>query len=162
MKIKEVYGNLFDYEDTHDLVHCVSADFKLGAGIALEFNKRYDMAKQLKEYKEMTDYKKGFESPSCVYIRGVYNLITKDKYYDKPTYESMRKALEVMKGMMISFDEEGALGDISMPTIGSGLDRLDWFKVKEIIMDIFKDMDITITIVYDDMLKLNKFKPRGE
>lgn len=74
----------------------------------------------------------------------------------------MRQALEVMKGMMISFDEEGALGDIAMPAIGSGLDRLDWFKVKEIIMDIFKDVDVTIVIVYDDMLKLKKFKTRGE
>lgn len=33
---------------------------------------------------------------------------------------------------------------------------------KEIINDVFKDVDVTIVIVYDDMLKLNKFKLRGE
>ena len=67
-----------------------------------------------------------------------------------------------MKGMMLSFDEEGALGDVAMPTIGSGLDRLDWVKVKEIILDVFKDVHVTVVIVYDDMLKLKKFKTRGE
>ena len=35
---------------------------------------------------------------------------------------------------------------LAMPKIGSGLDRLDWEKVKEIIQDVFDDSDIEILI----------------
>ena len=41
--IKEIYGDLFDYKDEYYLVHCISADFALGAGIAVQFDKIYDL-----------------------------------------------------------------------------------------------------------------------
>ena len=40
MEYKEIKGNLFDAPKDAYLVHCISADFALGAGIAVEFNKR--------------------------------------------------------------------------------------------------------------------------
>ena len=38
----EVYGDLFNVDKKYYLAHCISADFALGKGIAVEFNKRYD------------------------------------------------------------------------------------------------------------------------
>lgn len=42
-------GNLFDCPKEYYLVHCISGDYALGAGIAKEFNRRYDMRIKLKE-----------------------------------------------------------------------------------------------------------------
>ena len=37
---------------------------------------------------------------------------------------------------------------LAMPKIGCGLDKLQWSKVREIIKDEFKDVDIQIEIRY--------------
>lgn len=37
---------------------------------------------------------------------------------------------------------------LAMPKIGCGLDRLQWGKVKEIICEVFKDMDVEILVCY--------------
>ena len=37
---------------------------------------------------------------------------------------------------------------IAMPKIGCGLDRLQWDKVKEIIINTFKDIDLEILVCY--------------
>jgi len=88
MNLIEKQGNLFDLEDTHYLVHCVSADFALGKGIAKEFDKRYSMRLKLLA---------NSSSGECILIGNVFNLITKDRYWHKPTYQSLRQSLEVMK-----------------------------------------------------------------
>lgn len=72
----------------------------------------------------------------------VLNLITKERYFQKPTYQSMRLALEVMKKIC----EEEEIQKIAMPIIGCGLDKLTWDKVSEIIKDLFLDTDIEILV----------------
>ena len=37
---------------------------------------------------------------------------------------------------------------VAMPKIGCGLDRLQWGKVREIINETFKDLDIEILVCY--------------
>lgn len=37
---------------------------------------------------------------------------------------------------------------LAMPKIGCGLDRLQWSKVREIIKEEFKDLDIEIEVRY--------------
>ena len=43
-----------------------------------------------KEYPETLKQK-------CIKVDNVFNLITKDKYWEKPTYDSLREALLEMK-----------------------------------------------------------------
>ena len=47
MKYLEIRDDLFKYDKEYYLVHCISRDFALGAGIAKEFNKRYSMREKL-------------------------------------------------------------------------------------------------------------------
>ena len=54
----------------------------------------------------------------------------------------MATALEKMKEVCI----KNGIAQIAMPTIGAGLDRLDWNKVSELICRIFDDMDIEILV----------------
>ena len=72
----------------------------------------------------------------------VFNLITKEKYWQKPTYKTMQGALEIMKMMAT----ENGVKKIAMPIIGCGLDRLQWDKVSKIIQEVFEDTDIEILV----------------
>jgi O-acetyl-ADP-ribose deacetylase (regulator of RNase III) len=83
-----------------------------------------------------------YEGGDALLIDNVYNLVTKKKYYHKPTYESVREALETMKDLM----DFNSTTKLAMPTIGCGLDKLQWSEVFEIIQEVFDDTDVDILI----------------
>jgi len=135
MVIKEVKQNLFTVSDNYMLVHCISADYALGAGIAVEFQKKFHLKNTLKALGTG-------QYPNTIRIGRVFNLVTKQKYWNKPTYESLKFTLEQTKGICI--DDE--IKYLAMPKIGCGLDKLEWDKVKEILKEAFKDTDIEILV----------------
>lgn len=49
MRLTEVEKDLFSVDPQYSLVHCVSADFALGAGIAKQFDTRFNMRYELFE-----------------------------------------------------------------------------------------------------------------
>lgn len=139
MTYREIYGDLFNVDKKYYLAHCISADFALGKGIAVEFNKRYDMKKKLHNQFIVNDDC----WPTCYMIDNVFNLVTKEKYWHKPTYQTLRGALVDMRKHIERYD----IKYVAMPMIGSGLDRLEWLKVSEIIKDVFKNSDVEILVV---------------
>lgn len=144
MIYKEEKRDLFSVSDDYYLAHCISSDYALGAGIAVEFDKRFDMRRKLKEdAPDYWEYMTAFNlKGECVLIERVLNLITKEKYYHKPTYKSTTHALRCMKVVC----EANNISKIAMPIIGCGLDRLQWDKVSKIIKETFKDTDIEILV----------------
>ena len=72
----------------------------------------------------------------------VFNLITKERYFQKPTYESLRGALECMKTLC----GEKGVRRVAMPVIGCGLDRLEWEKVSAIIREVFSDKGVEVLV----------------
>lgn len=145
MTYKEEKRDLFMVGDDYYLAHCISADFKLGAGIAVEFVKRFDMRDKLFKlfpngYEvELKHYKINADS---ILVDRVINLVTKMKYYQKPTYETMKTALSMMKLICTANN----IKKVAMPKIGCGLDRLNWDKVSALIHEIFNDTDIEILV----------------
>lgn len=144
MTYKEEIRDLFTVPEDYYLAHCISADYALGAGIAVEFNKRFDMRRKLRE--EAPDYWEYMKlynlQGECILIERVLNLVTKEKYFHKPTYKSMKQALNMMKRVC----EANNITKVAMPIIGCGLDRLQWDKVFNIIIDVFKDTNIEILV----------------
>ena len=144
MIYKEEIRDLFSVPDDYYLAHCISADFGMGKGIVVEFNKRFDMKHELQTY--FNGYLEEFignnYKSDCLMMGRVFNLITKERYWYKPTYTSMRGSLEMMKKLAI----ENNIKKIAMPIIGCGLDRLEWCKVSEIIKEVFEDTDIEILV----------------
>lgn len=130
--------DLFAMPQGYYLAHCISADFTLGAGIAKAFDSAYNM--RFKLFRAYDDYE--YHGGDALLIDNVFNLVTKDNRYSKPTYESVREALEMMKEYL---DFLGA-NKLAMPKIGSGRDRLEWKQVYDIICEVFEDMDIEIVI----------------
>ena len=139
MIYQETYGDLFQVDKKYYLAHCISADFALGKGIAVEFNKRYDMKKKLHNQFIVNDDC----WPTCYMIDNVFNLVTKEKYWHKPTYQTLRAALVDMRKHIERYD----IKYVAMPMIGSGLDRLEWYKVSEIIKEVFWYTDVEILVV---------------
>lgn len=145
MTYTEVKGNLFDYYGKAFLVHCVSADFALGAGIAKEFDRRYDIKSKLRLYQPnyMTYYKINDIKGDVIFVGSIANLITKMHYWDKPTYESLGEALVKLANICKSNNLE----TLAMPLIGCGLDKLSWDKVSVMIQNIFSTTNTNIIVV---------------
>lgn len=141
MTIIEIKGNLFEETDCY-YAHCISSDFALGKGIAVDFQNKYNLKNKLHTFCK----EKGIKSfyPNCILIDNVFNLVTKKFYWDKPTYKNVESSLYMMKDYCLSLN----IKTIAMPRIASGLDRLLWERVKNIIIDVFKDTDIKIIIKY--------------
>jgi hypothetical protein len=144
MIYKEEKRDLFSVPKEYYLAHCISADFGMGRGIVVEFNKRFDMKRTLQsKYPDyINEWHRRKWSFNCILEDKVFNLITKERYFHKPTYDSLYGALNLMKFISI----QKGITKIAMPLIGCGLDRLQWDKVSEIIKEIFKDTDIEILV----------------
>lgn len=130
--------DLFTMPQGYYLAHCISADFALGAGIAKVFDNVYNM--KFKLYRHYDNYE--YNGGDALLIDNVFNLVTKQKCWHKPTYDSLKESLEMMREQL----ELMNVTKLAMPKIASGLDRLDWEKVYNIICEVFEDMDIEIVI----------------
>ena len=76
--------------------------------------------------------------------RFVYHLVIKKRFFQKPTYDSLRQSLEAMT----NHANKHKITQISIPKAGCGLDRLEWYKVERLIREICAQSNLTIT-VYD-------------
>lgn len=140
MIYREEKRNLFSVDfNKWTPAHCISWDCKMGAGIAVPMKKRFKL-NELKKAIDNSDIPINW--PVCFYYHGVYNLITKDKYRNKPSYDTMKSALV----SMFYHVESHGIKHIVMPKIGSGLDRLSWPKVREIIQEVFEKSDVEILV----------------
>lgn len=139
MIIKEIQQDLFKVPEEYYLVQCISADFAMGKGIAVEFNRKFDMRNELRSKYIVNKWdSRGY----CILESRVFNLITKQFYYYKPIYQTMTDSLECMRDLAIRH----GIKKIAMPTIGCGLDRLNWNEVKSIIEEVFSKTDIEILV----------------
>lgn len=135
MLFAEEKRDLFSVPEEYFLAHCISADYALGAGIAAEFQRRFHLRSHLNEIG-------GHIYPDCIRFGRIFNLVTKNNYWNKPTYESLTVAIRMMKAQC----ELTKIQKLAMPKIGCGLDRLQWGRVMEILKAEFADTDIEILV----------------
>lgn len=140
----EVKKDLFEVPVYYHLAHCVNGNYALGAGIAKTFAEKMNMRYRLHLEYPIPDGEEFAHIGEALLVGNVFNLVTKARHYNKPTYESLRSALEDMR------DQCAELGIkyLAMPKIGCGLDRLDWNKVSEMIREVFDGFDIEILVCY--------------
>lgn len=142
--MKEVNEDIFDWLDENKdnkvvLVHCISADKALGAGIAKEIEERFKVKSKLNEI----IYWDGFGTPIFTAINEnfwIVNLVTKWRYFEKPTYETIEEALRESRPLVRCIKDV----KIVMPRIGCGLDGLDWNRVKGIVEKEYMGLDVTV------------------
>jgi hypothetical protein len=109
------------------IAHCVSRDLKMAAGIAPTFKETYGGVDEMKRQLS------GAAVPNCAVVNNVqdygqeagamvFALVTKSRFFEKPSYESLIGALRVCRDIMI---DEGVV-KLMFPAIGCGIDGLVW------------------------------------
>jgi hypothetical protein len=142
MVIKKEVRDLFSVSQGYYLAHCISGDYTLGAGIAKQFDEIYNMRYKLHKKYPIPNGLKSDNVGKALLVDNVFNLVTKERCYNKPTYETLFETLKEMKRQCEDLD----ISKIAMPLIGCGLDRLDWCEVEEIISEVFASSDIEILV----------------
>ena len=141
--IRIINGNddtIFEHQTA--IAHCISADAKMSKGFAETIRNHIN---GLQEY----CYKsKAFVGSVIPFWdndanKFIYNLVTKNKFFGKPTLENLRISLENMRGHALLNNVQ----IITMPKIGCGLDKLSWNEVLKILKDTLTDSGILIQII---------------
>lgn len=136
MKLLEVQGDLFASND--NLAHCVSADFHMSAGIAVEFKRRYHHKQAL-----LTEgWEVGQVARKTHGKNYVFYMVTKERYFHKPAYADLWKTLT----QLARWAELLGLSTMSIPPISCVRDKLNWLVVRKMIEEAFDGSDITITV----------------
>lgn len=140
MRYIEVRRDLFSIPTNYVKAHCISVDCAMGKGIAVQFVNRNE---GLREYLLSENPQIGQAIPYCNDSGEiVYNLITKAKYWNKPTYQSFHKTIDsLVKQMVVNKQDK-----LAIPMLGAGLDKLDWKKNRQYIKQAFADTDIDIAV----------------
>ena len=134
-------GDLFKSPNPDvSLAHCISRDLKMGAGIAKTFREKFG------RIQELSDQKANIGEIAILKVESkfIYNLVTKARYFHKPTYENLWQSLQAMKEHAV----KNQVKNIAMPKIGCGLDRLEWNTVSNLIMNVFLDTPINIDVYF--------------
>ena len=138
--LEEIQDNLFTADISCSLAHCVSQDLAMGKGIAFQFKRIFGGVEELKT--------QSIKVGRCGILsrdkRHIFYLVTKSKYWQKPTMETLQSSLE----RMLELAQEKGVATIAMPRIGCGLDKLEWKEVKKLIERVFGESDIHIQIYF--------------
>ena len=78
----------------------------------------------------------------CHQNRFIYYLVTKEQYFKKPSMKTLESSLQLMRQHCL----HNHVQYVAMPTIGCGLDKLDWYDVRELLVKIFRDTPVEITV----------------
>ena len=136
MQLIHIRGDALTSPEDAPLVHCISHDGALSAGFALHVHARYKIRHEIQATHR--------SCPGLVPIRRgkrlILNLITKRRYFDKPTLSSLRSALILLRNFL---DANGILC-ISTVGLGSGLDRLNYHDVLHVLSDVFSKTNVII------------------
>lgn len=145
MIFREEQGDLFaeDILREYALCHCISSDFALGAGIAKTFSAMGVKRRLCEEFPRLWQGR-GY----CLFVEVngilVTNLVTKERYFHKPTLDTLRQSLEDLCKQVA----ERNLKKLAMPKIGCGLDKLKWEDVSAVVKEVFDETDLEILVRY--------------
>ena len=128
---------------TGSIGHCISSDLKMSRGLASALRWHNPCLDDFGNYPEY------YVAPGSVipifdyyHQRWIYNLVTKSRFYHKPTYQNLWYCLTNMRIHAEMFQ----IPHIYVPRLGCGLDRLEFSIVDQMIHEAFQNSPIKITI----------------
>ncbi|RUS30678.1 hypothetical protein BC938DRAFT_479088 [Jimgerdemannia flammicorona] len=145
LEFEELQGDLFSSPDPTDaLAHCVSEDLHMGKGIAVPFKELFGQVDHLRSQRCGPGQVAYLTVPDTDPPRRIFYMITKRRYYDKPTRVDFTSSLRDLRRLC----EELGVTTLAIPRIGSGLDRLPKAWVDRQIRDVFEGWDGRIRMYY--------------
>ena len=135
-----MYGNENSIiQQPNSIGHCISADAKKSIGFA-DFisHKIPGLRSTCKKAKLFM----GQVFPFCDSTgrRYIYNLVTKERFFDKPDLSTLLTTLETMKSHAAMY----GVSTIAIPNIGCRLDQKKWQEVVKQLRDVFAFSDIHV------------------
>lgn len=140
LNFSEIHGDLFSVPKQFSLAHCVSADFHMSQGIASLFKKQFGSQDVLLSQQPS----QGSLAILTESNRFIYYLVTKENFFDKPTYENLYFSLCCLKQHIVNNEVK----HLAIPALGCGLDKLSWPKVRSLIFLCFSDIDLTLLVCH--------------
>ena len=137
-----VYGNeSFIIQQPNSIGHCNSADAKMSKGFADFFSHKFPgLRSTCKKAKLLMGQVLPFwDSTGKRYI---YNLVTKEPFFDKPDLFTLLTTLESMKSHTAMY----GVSTIAIPKTGCGLYQMNWQEVVKLLRDVFTYSDIHLVV----------------
>ncbi|CAI6372597.1 unnamed protein product [Macrosiphum euphorbiae] len=121
--------------------HCVSEDFQMGSGIAVNFKLKYGALGALMDQKVrvggVAELPRSDEGGKLC----VFYLVTKVLFHHKPTLQSLADSLNQLRDRLIDL----RINRLIIPKLGCNLDRLDLYQVRGLLSATFsQEMYITV------------------
>lgn len=119
----------------------------MGKGIAVEFKKRFGGVATLKAQNKSVGQVAFLKVKLGATDDGpkekhIYYMITKPRYFHKPTLVDFTASLVNVKDLAVAH----GVTSLSMPRIGCGLDKLEWTVVRKLLAETFNGTGIVINI----------------
>lgn len=144
-------GDLFE-DPSEALVNTVNCVGVMGAGVALEFKKRWP--ENFREYRKLCDA--GALRPGVLFIHAVGDLVSGAPKYlvNFPTKDHWRNGSSrsyIVDGLEALVEHIEALGisSIAMPPLGCGNGGLDWNDIRPLIVEKLGRLEGVDIVVYD-------------
>lgn len=119
------------------VAHCISEDRAQTKGIAKAICEKCPANKQV--YFVPVGHVSITRSGQYV----IFNLVTKKKYHEKPSYDSLDLCLKQFRDALL---EEPSVTKIAIPELGCGLDLLKWTRVLPMIKAALKGLPLDVYI----------------
>jgi O-acetyl-ADP-ribose deacetylase (regulator of RNase III) len=149
-------GDLFATEGIQAYAHGCNCAGGMGAGIAIEFKKRWpNMFEEYKARCEDGRFKLGDVFTWVENDQTVYNLGTQEHWTKKAQLPALGKALREM----VAQAEKAGIKRIGLPRIGAGLGGLDWMRVKRVITDVGKETKVKL-VVFEQFVRAKPDAPK--
>lgn len=138
--VTERQQDLFDVPTDYSLAHCVSQDLAMSRGIAKVFRSKFGRLKELHQQNPRVGKLVHLKDNSTTRKRYVYYLVTKSRFYSKPTYETLWESLQELRKHLLEND----VLKLAIPKLGCGLDGLNWRVVRNMLEVLFQNTGIDI------------------
>jgi hypothetical protein len=119
------------------VAHCISEDRAQTKGIAK------DICEICPENRNVEFVPMGCVSMTRTSNHVVFNLVTKEKFYQKPKYETLKKCLIHLREHLVN---DPLITKIAIPELGCGLDLLRWERVLPMLKQALQGLPIDIYI----------------
>ncbi|KAL4104074.1 hypothetical protein QTP88_019387 [Uroleucon formosanum] len=143
-KISEVSGNIFEMDPTISLACCVSADFKMTHGVAVQMRRKFGNLTQLRRLQKKVTEVASLE----ITDRNIFYLLTKEKFWQKPTCEDIFQSLQNLKKIC----QERKVTRLACPRLAIDRDGIKWETVRSMLYYTFRNSEIEIKIVTQEQL----------
>ena len=144
-------------QQPNSIGHCISADAQMSKGFAQFLSERIPrLRRTCRRANLLKD--QVFPFWDSLSRRYIYNLVTKEKYSDKPDLQTLATTLQSMQ----SHATMHGVSTIAIAKIGCGLDQMNWQDVVKLLRDIFAYSDVQIVVYSLDEHAIHAMSAEGD